>query len=174
MVLVLLVAGLRLEGQPWWCACGGLSPWSGDIWSAHNSQHLFDPYSFSHLQHGLVFHALLHFLAPRVPLGHRLLLAVMLETGWELLENSPIIINRYRAVTISLGYTGDTILNSLGDVLSCTLGFLLAARLPAWASIGIFLGVELGMLAIYRDSLLVNILMLLAPSDAVRDWQRGG
>ncbi|MBM3464612.1 MAG: DUF2585 family protein, partial [Armatimonadetes bacterium] len=78
------------------------------------------------------------------------------------------------AVTISLGYTGDTILNSLGDVLSCTLGFLLAARLPAWGSIGIFLGVELGMLAIYRDSLLVNILMLLAPSDAVRDWQRGG
>lgn len=166
---------LTLMGRPLWCSCAGFAPWSGDIWSRHNSQHLLDPYSFTHFQHGLVFYALLWAtLRHRASVRTRFVVALALEGAWEILENSPFIIERYRQATISLDYLGDTLGNSLGDLLSCALGFGAAAALPVAASVGVFLAVEVGMLLVYRDSLLVNILMLVAPVDAVRRWQTPG
>lgn len=142
-----------------------------DIWSSTLSQRVADPYSFSHVIHGLLFYALLHALARRQPLGLRFVAAVVLEAGWEVLENSPIIIDRYREVTIALGYVGDSVLNSLSDVLMMALGFGLAARLPVRWSVALALAMELGVLAVYRDNLALNIVMLLFPLEAVRTWQ---
>lgn len=182
-VLALSVAGialgtagiLTLLGRIGWCRCGSPAPWSGDIWSSHNSQHLLDPYSFSHFQHGLVFYALLWLLARRrLAVGARGVLALLLEAGWEVLENTPLVIDRYRTGTISLDYTGDAILNSMGDLLSCGSGYVLAAVAPPLASAFVFLAIEATMLAVLRDSLLLNVWMLLAPSEAVRRWQAGG
>jgi hypothetical protein len=126
-VLVLTVLLLRLEGRLWWCACRTPTPFSVSVHSSHNSQHLLDPYSFSHLLHGVIFFWVLYLLFPRVQFGWRLLIALVIEAGWEVMENSPLIIARYRAATASLGYSGDTIVNSTGDVLSCALGFFLAS-----------------------------------------------
>jgi len=142
-----------------------------DIWSSALSQRVADPYSFSHVIHGLLFYALLRALAPRQPLELRFVTAVLLEAGWEVLENSPIIINRYREVTIALGYVGDSVLNSLSDVVMMALGFGLAARLPVRWSVGLALAMELGVLAVYRDNLALNIVMLLFPLETVRTWQ---
>lgn len=172
IVVVGMTLVLALMGRPPWCACAGLAPWSGDIWSRHNSQHLLDPYSFTHFQHGLVFYALLWLLLRhRTSVRTRAVLALALEAAWEILENSPMVIERYRQSTISLDYLGDTLGNSLGDLLSCGLGYLAAALLPVAASVGLFVVVEVGMLLVFRDSLLVNVLMLLAPNEAVRRWQ---
>ena len=164
---------LRLRGQPWWCRCGRASPWAGDIWSGHNSQHLLDPYSLSHLLHGLLFYALLRPLAGRSSWGTRLVLATALEAAWELAENSQAVIGRYRSVTLALGYAGDSLLNSLGDISSCGVGFLLASRLPARLSVALFVLVEVGMLVAYRDCFLLNVVMLVYPIGAVRTWQVG-
>jgi hypothetical protein len=161
------------RGQPWWCRCGRLAPWSGEIWSGHNSQHLADPYTLSHLLHGLVFFAVLRPLARWLGLGPRLVLAGALEAAWELFENAPAVIERYRTATMALGYSGDSLLNSLGDIASCGLGFWLAARLPARWSVALFLAVEVGMLAVYRDCLVLNVLMLVHPVGAIKSWQTG-
>jgi hypothetical protein len=140
----------------------------------HNSQHLFDPYSLSHVLHGMIFFGLLWLFRRRLSLDVRAAIAACIEMGWEMLENSPIIINRYRAATVSFGYTGDSILNSLGDIASFVLGFYLARKLGLWRSVLIFIAVELAMLWAFRDNLALNILMLLWPIDAVRKWQAGG
>jgi hypothetical protein len=150
-----------------------MTPWSGDIWSAHNSQHFADPYSLSHLLHGLIFHALLVPLAHRLRFGPRLVLAVALEATWEVFENSPAVIGRYRSATAALGYSGDSLLNSLGDIASCGLGFWLASRLPVRWSVALFLAVEVGMLLVYRDCLVLNVLMLVYPVGAIKAWQTG-
>lgn len=142
-----------------------------DIWSRTLSQRVADPYSFSHVIHGLLFYALLHALARRQPLGLRFVAAVVLEAGWEVLENSPIIIDRYREVTIALGYVGDSVLNSLADVLMMAIGFGLAARLPVRWSVALAVAMELGVLVVYRDNLALNIVMLLFPLEAIRAWQ---
>ena len=148
--------------------------WEGNIWSSGQSQRFADPYSFSHVVHGLLFYALLWLVARRVPVRYRFLTAVLLEAGWEVLENSPLIINRYRAVTISLGYVGDSVLNSLSDVLMMSLGYLLAARSRVWVSVALVVGMELGMLLWVRDNLTLNIIMLVHPIEAIRAWQMGG
>jgi hypothetical protein len=171
--LLLAVVYLRWQGRVWWCACGGFSPVSIAVWSPHNSQHLFDPYSLSHVLHGILFFGGFWMMRRWLSLNVRAALATGIEIGWELLENSPIIINRYRAATISLGYSGDSIVNSLGDVASFVLGFYLARRLGLWWSVGMILGVELAMLWLMRDNLTLNVLMLLWPIDAVRRWQSG-
>jgi len=168
-------AVLAAMGRIAWCGCGSWSLWAGDIWSRHTSQHLLDPYSFSHYQHGLVFYALLWWLLRgRVGVWGRGGLAIVLEAGWEILENSPLVIERYRAGTISADYTGDAILNSMGDLLCCGAGYLTAAWAPAWASVALFLVIEGAMVLLLRDSLLLNVLMLLAPNAAIRAWQQGG
>lgn len=150
---------------------GRFAFWASDIWSAEMSQRFFDPYSFTHILHGVFFYWLLWMVMPRASLSTRAFVAVLLEAAWEVLENSPIIIDRYRAVTISLGYEGDSIVNSIGDIVMMALGFVLAARLSVRLSILFVVFVELVLLAVLRDNLTLNILMLVYPIDAVRDWQ---
>ena len=172
--LLIAVVYLSWQGRPWWCHCGRFYPVSLDVNSQHNSQHLFDPYSLSHVLHGILFFGLLFPFRNRLGLGARFMLAASIEIAWEMMENSPFIIDRYRTATVSLGYTGDSILNSLGDVASFGLGFCIARKLGLWWSIAIFLAVELLMLWLIRDNLALNVLMLLWPIDAVRKWQSGG
>jgi hypothetical protein len=172
-ILVITVAALRWEGRRWWCACGQIFLWSGKIASQHNSQHLLDPYSLTHVLHGLLFFAALHAVARRFGVGTRLVVTVCLESLWEVAENSYVVIERYRHATMALGYSGDSVMNSLGDIGSCTIGFVLASRLPVRWSIAFFVGAELLLLALYRDSLLLNVLMLLWPLQGVKAWQMG-
>jgi hypothetical protein len=162
---------LHLMGQPLLCKCGGVSLWSWDIWSSHNSQHFIDPYSFTHVLHGVIFCGLLYLLPRRVSEPSRFLTAVILEAGWEILENSPTIIERYRATTISKDYFGDSIINSVGDLIACIIGYLLARQLGFRRSIVFFLLTEMCLLLTIRDSLLLNVLMLIWPIEAVKQWQ---
>lgn len=164
---------LHLMGQPLWCKCGGLSPWSWDIWSSHNSQHLVDPYFFTHVLHGVVLCGLLYWLPRSVSESSRFLTAVILEAGWEILENCPMIIERYRAATISKDYFGDSIINSGGDLIACIIGYLLARQLGFRRSMVFFLLTELILLLTIRDSLLLNALMLVWPIEAIKRWQMG-
>lgn len=150
---------------------GWLEP---DIWSAALSQRVADWYSVSHVLHGVLFYALMRWLRPRAPLSAWFLGALLLEAGWEVLENSPIIIDRYREVTIALGYVGDSVLNSLSDVVMMAIGFGLASRLPVWVSVTLVVALELLMLVAIRDNLTLNILMLVSPIDAIREWQMAG
>lgn len=148
--------------------------WSGNIWSSANSQRFADPYSISHVLHGLLFYFLLWLAARRLPARFRFLLAVVIEAAWEVAENSPWIINRYRAVTISLGYEGDSVLNSVSDILMMSGGFWLAWRFKPWMNVVLFLVLELVMLFWLRDNLTLNILMLTYPVQAIKAWQLAG
>jgi hypothetical protein len=155
------------------CTCGTVKLWTGAVFSADNSQHISDWYTPSHVVHGLLFFALLWLVARRLPLGLRAVVAIAIEAGWEVLENSPVIIDRYRAATAALGYTGDSVLNSVFDILFMVAGFFLAARLPVWASVGLVLVLELFTGWMIRDNLTLNIIMLLWPVEAIRNWQLG-
>jgi hypothetical protein len=167
------VVVLRNEGRRWFCECGQLRFWVAEAQSNHTSQHLFDPYSFSHIQHGLVLFFLVSWLARRWKWPWQLWLVVVIEAGWEILENTPMVIDRYRNATAALGYTGDSILNSLGDLLSCAIGFLLARRLGWRVTWVLFLSIETIMVITIRDSLLLNVLMLVYPLEFIRIWQLG-
>lgn len=169
--LLLMLVVLRLEGRIWWCACRTPTPFSANVNSSHNSQHLFDPYSFSHLLHGVVFFWAIRLLLPRLKPGTQLLIAMAIEAGWEVLENSPMVIERYRAATSSLGYSGDSVVNSAGDLLSCAAGYFLARAVGWKGSLGIFLLIELTMLWLIRDNLTLNVVMLIYPIDAIKQWQ---
>ena len=174
MLLIAASAALRLAGQVWWCALGDLNPVVLDAWSPHTSQHLLDPYSLSHLLHGLIFFGFFWYFRDRWALWQRFFFAALVEVAWELFENSPIVINRYRTATAALGYAGDSVVNSLGDDLCCLLGFLLASRLGLWKSVVLYFAVELLLLAWIRDNLTLNVLMLVYPIEAIKHWQAGG
>lgn len=161
-------------GRVPWCTCGYISLWSGDIWSSENSQQIADPYTFTHITHGLIFYWTLRYLFKQTSLPHLLVLAVIIESSWEALENSSIIIDRYREATISLDYYGDSVLNSMSDIVAAILGFLFASRFPLKVSLITTAVFELGLAVWIRDSLLLNIIMLIHPFDAIKAWQVGG
>jgi hypothetical protein len=155
------------------CTCGYVKLWHGVPVSSENSQHVADWYTPSHLIHGLLFYGVLRLVGRRLAVSARLILATALEAGWEILENTPLIINRYREATIALDYYGDSVLNSASDIAFMAAGFLLASRLPVWAAVALAVALELFVLAMIRDNLSLNILMLIWPLDGVRQWQAG-
>ena len=172
-ILALAAAILWLMGRAPICACGTVKLWQGAVHSAQNSQHIADWYSFSHVIHGFIFYGLLWLIAKKKPLGWRFTAAVAIEALWEVAENSPLIINRYRTATFALHYYGDSIVNSLSDIGFMMLGFLVARRLPVGATIALALIMEMFTLAMIRDNLTLNVLMLLWPVEAIRHWQAG-
>lgn len=164
---------LHRQGRRWWCACGRPGLWSGDPARPHNSQHLLDPYSFTHLLHGVVFCGLLAWACPKVRPTWRLWAAVCLGSLWEVVENSAFVIGRYRAATAAAGYEGDSIANSLGDILCCGVGFVVARRLGFRWSAVLFFVTEGVLLLWIRDDLALNVLMLVYPVPGIKAWQGG-
>ena len=161
-------------GRLWWCSCGEWFPVTVDANGPHTSQHLLDPFSCTHVLHGFGFWWIVRYLIPVITARWQVFAAMALEAAWEVLENLPVVIERYRTATIALGYEGDTIANALADLVYCWTGVLLARRLGFCRSLAIFVATEVILALWVRDGLLLNILMLLWPMDAVLQWQSEG
>ncbi|MFL6727910.1 MAG: DUF2585 family protein [Sphingomicrobium sp.] len=176
LLLVLAAAGvtLLLMGRQPICTCGTVDLWVGQRDSAKTSQMLSDWYSFSHIVHGFLFYAALWLVARRWPVDRRFIVALLIEGAWEVTENTPLVIDRYRSATAALGYNGDSVVNSLSDIAMMAFGFWAARKLPVGASVLLILVLELVPLLVIRDNLTLNVWMLLAPNDALRAWQAAG
>ena len=174
-ILIAFAAAIILlwMGRPPFCTCGDIKLWVGEVHGPDNSQHLADWYTPSHVIHGFLFYLLGWLFLRRNPPGDRLLAAIIIEAAWEILENSQWVIDRYRETTMALGYNGDSVINSLADILWMILGFGIARRLPVWATVAVALAFEITTLLIIRDNLALNVLMLLAPIESVANWQSG-
>ena len=170
-VTLLMALLLWLEGRLLLCACGEFKIWIGDTCSSNNSQQLFDPYSFTHILHGILLFWVVLLLFSRLAPAWQLAIAMALEAAWEVFENTPFVIDRYRAETAALGYTGDTIVNSIGDLACALVGFLIARKLGVKWSLLVFLLVEVVLLIWINDGLLLQILMLIFPVEAIKMWQ---
>jgi len=174
-VLVVLAAAILLAmGRNPMCTCGTVELWVGGRDSPKTSQMLADWYSLSHIVHGLLFYAALWLVARRWPVERRLLVALLVEASWEITENTPMVIDRYRTATAALGYTGDSVINSLSDIAMMAVGFLAARKLPPWIAIALLVALELLPLAVIRDNLTLNVWMLLWPNQALAAWQAAG
>lgn len=172
-IILLTAAYLLWIGREPWCKCGYIKLWHGQVVSSENSQHISDWYTPSHIIHGFLFFGALWLVARRLSLGWRLAIATLVECAWEIVENSDAVIERYRTVTISLDYFGDSVLNTVCDVLAMILGFWLASRLPVWATVALIIAFEATTIFLIRDGLALNVLMLLYPLDGVAAWQAG-
>ena len=171
VVVLLMILLLRAQGRLLLCECGYFETWTSDTCSANNSQQLFDPYSLTHVLHGILFFWLIALLFKRMPSGWQLWLALLLESAWEVFENTRFVIERYRTATAALGYTGDTVVNSIGDLACALIGFWIARRVGFRGSIILFLLVELVLILWIHDSLLLQLLMLIRPVEAIKSWQ---
>jgi hypothetical protein len=171
LIVVVAVMLLRIQGRVWWCACNKPTLWSSDVWGPHNSQHLLDPYSFTHVLHGFLICGLLTWTIPHLAYAWRFCLANLLQCAWEVLENSPTVIEHFRAATAAQGYTGDSVANSLGDMMACAAGFWLASRLGFWRTAFLTILTEMLLVIWIRDCLALNILMLIWPIEAIKSWQ---
>jgi hypothetical protein len=178
-ILIIVVTGIAiyLMGHPLICKCGYIKLWHGQVISSENSQHISDWYTFSHIIHGLIFYFIAWLFAKlfklRFNIWAGLLFAVALESAWEILENTPLIVNRYREATIALDYFGDSVLNSICDIGAMALGYFIANKSKVWVSIALILIMELGVGYFIRDNLTLNVIMLIAPNDAIKEWQQG-
>lgn len=172
-VLVVVAEAELAMGREPMCTCGFISLWHGAI-DSQNSQQLTDWYTFTHIEHGLGFYALLFLVARRLPLPLRLLLAVGIEGAWEIVENSPFIIDRYRTATLSLDYYGDSVVNSVADIVAMMAGFWMARRLPVWGTVAFIIVVEALLALTIRDNLALNIIMLVHPIEVIKQWQLAG
>ena len=173
-LIALQASVLYAFGQPPICTCGTIRLWVGTVLGPENSQQLSDWYSFSHVIHGMGFYFLLWLIAPRAPVLLRLAVAVGLEVGWEILENTPFIIDRYRQQALAQGYVGDSIINSLSDTACAIFGFFLARFLPVWGSVGLVVALEVFVGVMIHDNLTLNIIQLIHPVPAISHWQAGG
>jgi hypothetical protein len=177
-LFVMFAAILFSMGRPPICACGTVKLWHGIVQSSENSQHLSDWYTMSHIIHGFIFYGAGHLLRQKwpqlFPLGVVICLAIVAEGAWEIMENSSVIIDRYREATISYGYEGDSIVNSAADIAWMIFGFFLASRLSWKITLATALFFEVFAAYMIRDNLTLNIVMLTVPVDAVKEWQAAG
>jgi len=176
-ILIVLTIGLsvfqlRNQGRAWWCNCRGFL-WTSNAWGSLTSQTFLDPYSFTHLLHGFLFAGLLLLITRKLSTSWRLVIATALEAAWEVLENTNAVIERYRQATASLDYFGDTVMNSMGDMLCCGVGLVIARKLGWLRSLPIFIATEIVLLFWIRDSLILEIIMLIHPIEGIKAWQLG-
>ena len=175
LAIVVVTASLQLAmGRSAVYAHGPVRLWVGDVNSDQNSQQVADPYTFSHVIHGALFYGLTHLTMAPASAGARVIVAVAIEGAWEAYENTDTVIDRYRAATIALGYYGDSVLNSIADMIACLIGFVLASRFRWWWTVSWAVATEILLAIAIRDNLTLNILMLIHPFDAIRRWQLGG
>ncbi|MGQ0627055.1 MAG: DUF2585 family protein [Phycisphaerales bacterium] len=173
-LLVLTGVVLALLGRRGWCACGEWSLWKGDVWTSHCSQHVADPYSITHVSHGLLLYFPARWLLRRVPEQWRLIVIAAIAAAWEIAENTPWVIDRYRSATMSLDYLGDSVANSLSDMLCCVAGCFIARLIGLWRTLALFAATEVFLLWYMRDNLTLNVIMLLFPLEAIKQWQTAG
>jgi hypothetical protein len=172
--IALQAVALLAMGHPAICACGRIDFWHGNPAGPETSQHLTDWYTYTHVVHGFAFYLLLWLIAPRMPFVWRLVIAVGLEAGWEVVENTPFIMDRYRQSALARGYFGDSVVNSVVDTLAAVVGFVLARTLPVWLSVALVAGLETFAAYMIRDNLILNIIQLIRPSEVISRWQTGG
>lgn len=170
-IILAAAVALYAMGHPLICKCGYVKLWHFDVVSSENSQHIFDWYTPSHIIHGFLFYFVFWLIAPRSSFGTRLILALLVEASWEVIENTDFVIDRYREATVALDYYGDSVLNSVSDMLFMIVGFVLAARMPVWLTVLIAVAMEVFTGIMIRDGLALNVLMLLWPSETVLQWQ---
>ena len=173
-ILALTAVVLLSVGRTPWYKYGAIRVWSGNISSSENSQQIADPYSFTHITHGVAFYAVLRLVAPQLSLGLRALAALSVESIWEVFENTDMVIQRYRTATLSLDYYGDSVVNSIFDILFCLFGFFMASRLPSRLTLVLLFAIEIILAALIRDNLFLNILLLIYPVPVIKNWQLGG